>query len=94
MCAGVKFNVVVFGSSWQFMSSECQDYTEESAATAVAWVQANVHANWGGTNIGGTLDAIYSTPICEGALCDPFGACKSCHLAMLMWQVWLVQREL
>ena len=66
LCADVKFNVIVFGSNWQFMSDACQDYTEESAAAAVAWVQTNVHANWGGTEIGGTLDAIYKTPLCDG----------------------------
>ena len=49
------------------MSPKCQDYTEDSAAAAVAWIQANVHANWGGTQIAGTLDAIYDTPVSDGA---------------------------
>ena len=50
------------------MSPKCEDYTEDSAAAAVAWIQANVHANWGGTEIAGTLDAIYDTPVSDGAV--------------------------
>ena len=76
-CADTKFNVVVFGSSWQFMSPKCQDYTEETAAAAVAWIQTNVHANWGGTEIAGTLQAIYQTPISDGVAHDHWDPAQS-----------------
>lgn len=65
--AGIKFNVVMFGSSHQFMYPACVAVSEETAAAAEAWVQANVNANWGGTEILGVLEAIYRVPAAEGA---------------------------
>jgi len=84
-CTGAKFNVVVFGSTWQFMSPKCEDYTEDSAAAAVAWIQTNVHANWGGTEIAGTLDAIFDVPVSDGARHRCIAVPRISALACMRW---------
>ena len=76
--AGIKFNVVMFGSSHQFMYPACVPYSEETAAAAEAWVQANVNSNWGGTEILGTLEAIFSVPVSQGAPRQTLPALCSC----------------
>lgn len=71
--AGIKFNVVMFGSSHKFMHRACVAVSEATAAAAEVWVQANVNANWGGTEILSVLEAIYKVPAAEGAPPDPVG---------------------
>lgn len=65
--AGVAFNVVAFGSGHKSAFPACKDYNESSMAEAVAWVQANVHADMGGTEILATFTHIYATPPAPGA---------------------------
>lgn len=60
---GIAFNAIVFGSSHSKMWESCRPYNEESQKEAVAWLQTNVHANYGGTEVFTVLDAIYKTPL-------------------------------
>lgn len=64
--AGVKFNLVMFGSSHRMMWPEARDVTEARTAEAEAWVQANVNARWGGTEILGALEAVFDVPVSKG----------------------------
>jgi hypothetical protein len=66
LSAGIKFNIVMFGSSHSFMHPSCVDYDAASEAAAVAWIGVNVNAEWGGTEILGCLQAIYQHPITSG----------------------------
>jgi von Willebrand factor type A domain len=71
--AGVKFNLVMFGSSHQMMWPEARDVTDDHTTQAETWVQGNVNAHWGGTEILGALKAVFAVPISKGepAGCNP-----------------------
>lgn len=75
--AGVKFNLVMFGSSHQMMWPQAREVTEGHTADAEAWVQANVNARWGGTEILGALKAVFGMPISKG---DTYRLHLSCYL--------------
>eukprot|EP00197_Chlamydomonas_leiostraca_P001252 CAMPEP_0202885282 /NCGR_PEP_ID=MMETSP1391-20130828/41582_1 /ASSEMBLY_ACC=CAM_ASM_000867 /TAXON_ID=1034604 /ORGANISM="Chlamydomonas leiostraca, Strain SAG 11-49" /LENGTH=1167 /DNA_ID=CAMNT_0049568525 /DNA_START=90 /DNA_END=3594 /DNA_ORIENTATION=- len=64
--ARVRFNVVAFGSGHKACFPECREYTADTRAQAVAWVQSNVHADMGGTEILATLQSVYATPVPAG----------------------------
>ena len=64
--AGVKFNLVMFGSSHQMMWPQAREVTEGHTGEAEAWVQANVNARWGGTEILGALKAVFGVPVSKG----------------------------
>lgn len=40
--------------------------TDATTKEAEAWVQGNVHSNWGGTEIHGALKAVFDVPISKG----------------------------
>jgi hypothetical protein len=49
--SGIEFNAAVFGSSFQLMWPACKGYDEATQRDAVSWLQGNVNAGWGGTEI-------------------------------------------
>eukprot|EP00198_Chlamydomonas_reinhardtii_P010883 XP_001700220.1 predicted protein [Chlamydomonas reinhardtii] len=64
--SGVRFNMTVFGSSHNSLYSNCKPYDSKTEKEAVAWIQSKVHANLGGTEILGTMQHIYNSPIAAG----------------------------
>jgi len=66
VAAGVKFQIVLFGSSHKSMNAASLDYDAQAEQHAVDWINANVRANLGGTEIYQTMKAVYDTPIPEG----------------------------
>ncbi|KAG1658856.1 hypothetical protein FOA52_008813 [Chlamydomonas sp. UWO 241] len=66
--SGIEFNAAVFGSSFTLMWPQCKGYDEATQRDAVAWLQANVNADWGGTEIHKVLAHIYEkVPLPAGA---------------------------
>ncbi|KAG2443412.1 hypothetical protein HXX76_001770 [Chlamydomonas incerta] len=63
---GVRFNMTVFGSSHNSLYDSCKPYDSKTEKEAVAWIQNKVHANLGGTEILGTMQHIYNSPIAAG----------------------------
>ena len=61
--ANISLNVAVFGSSYSLMWPQSKAYNELSQKAAVEWIQDNVHANYGGTEVLSVLQAVYSQPI-------------------------------
>ncbi len=64
----IKFDVVCFGStviSWSGAAG-CRDFDEANMKSAVEWVQQNVHANLGGTEILETFKHVYRVPVTPG----------------------------
>lgn len=64
--AGTTFNVVLFGSTWRLMYPESRPYDGATEKQAVTWIEANVDANMGGTEILATLQSFYGTPVRDG----------------------------
>ncbi|KAG2443413.1 hypothetical protein HXX76_001771 [Chlamydomonas incerta] len=64
--SGVRFNMTVFGSSHNSLYDSCKPYDSKTEKEAVAWIQNKVHANLGGTEILGTMQHIYNSPIAAG----------------------------
>ncbi len=56
----------MFGSSHQFWHPACLEYTASTEKQAVSWINTNVNANWGGTEILACLAAIYKVPVTQG----------------------------
>eukprot|EP00983_Pelagomonas_calceolata_P006186 205235-Pelagomonas_calceolata.AAC.5 len=52
VAAGVKFQIVLFGSSHKSMNAASLDYDAQAEQHAVDWINANVRANLGGTEVG------------------------------------------
>ena len=46
--------------------SKHRQYNEANQQEAVQWLNQNVHANWGGTEILSVLEAIYKMPLAKG----------------------------
>ncbi|KAF5835661.1 von Willebrand factor type A domain-containing protein [Dunaliella salina] len=63
---GIKFQIVLFGSSHKTMSTTSVDYDAQAEQHAVTWINTNVNPNFGGTEIYKTMRAVYDTPIPEG----------------------------
>ena len=42
-------------------------YDEATQQEAVQWLNSNVHANWGGTEILSVLEAVYKMPLAKGS---------------------------
>jgi len=61
--AHISLNVAVFGSSSSLMWPQSKGYNEESQLEAVKWIQDNVNANYGGTEVLSVLQAVYSQPL-------------------------------
>lgn len=75
--AGIAFNLVVFGTRYSFMSDQVVPYNESSEASALAWIKQNVNADWGGTEIRATLQAVCNVPVTEGKYMA-FRSCVAC----------------
>ena len=56
----------MFGSHYSFMSDKVVTYDESSEATALGWIKQYVNAQWGGTEIHATLQAVCNVPVTEG----------------------------
>lgn len=48
------------------MSEKVLTYNEASEASALSWIRQNVNAQWGGTEIHATLQAVCSVPVTKG----------------------------
>ncbi|KAG2492817.1 hypothetical protein HYH03_008975 [Edaphochlamys debaryana] len=64
--SGVKFNVTCFGSSYKSLYESCRPYDGTTEKQAVEWIQNNVNADMGGTEILATLKHIYDSPVTPG----------------------------
>ena len=51
---------------WAICPAAHRQYNEANQQEAVRWLNQNVHANWGGTEILSVLEAIYKMPLAEG----------------------------
>ena len=57
----MSFNVVIFGSQHELLwPGGCKPYGGAAEAEALAWIQARVSADLGGTEIHAVMEAVYA----------------------------------
>lgn len=62
---GRKFNIWCFGSGYTSWQPQSVDYTEETLRSAVSWVDHNLGAHMGGTELLGAIHAIVAARVKE-----------------------------
>lgn len=66
--SNTTFNAAMFGSSHQMMWKASKNVNHATQQDAIQWLQRNVNAGWGGTEVLSVLQAIYEgMPLGEGA---------------------------